>query len=478
MLVSGGKLLAIDQIYTDSLTVIGDGVTQALYVNTDIIATNDVVNTVSSTLYDDISTVSSNFDNYYTKEETSGSEQLAEEFDAIKKSIVSPYNITSLTPDILSASVSADDEGVKSYVVSATNATQVELEFDGVYDPETNKVATVETVDKVKNVILQYGATPTQTYSDLLEIMNTGKLYVFNENEIVLANNVTDNKIEFTYVNSGQQLCYYSISSDLTWNHSIDTLTNDHKVSVANGTTPDYLQNVLVSDSDELAIIKVDNQLRVSLNLTGESDPKLTTMYESQINDSLDNYGWWNLTDPVPVWGEAGRTNVLLYAIKRLSDAQGSLTVCNFAFTNSWGTTRPIFRIGVFDLNMTLLGSSDYFVYDSTVGQFVGQIYGDTLVLAQNANAELSVKMHEETVGSLKIKRNTRYIIELLSCGLSFAGKTQTGSGITSNYVYDYALENNLMTSKSGVLDWWTDLLGKQQASKIPYLSFGASEIY
>lgn len=298
-----------------------------------------------------------------------------------------------------------------------------------------------------------------------------------NENEIVLANNATVDKIEFTYVNSQQQLCYYSLSSDLTWTHEISSVVNDHKVSVAEDTDPDYLQEVLVSDVNELTFTKVDNQLRVGLNLTGESDPKLTTMCESQINDSTSNYGnWWGGDEP-PTWNETGRSNILQYRMKRTSDAQGSLTLCRCALTSNWGTDSPIFRIGVFDLDMNLLGSSDYLVYDKTAGQFVGHIYNDVIVVAQGATTELNVPMHEETVGALKIARNTRYIIEMITCGLSFAGKTQSGSGATSNYAYDYTLENNLMITKTGELDWWTELTGKQQADKIPYLSFGASNI-
>jgi len=707
MLVSGGKLLAIDKVNTDDLTISGDGVEQALFVNTEVIATNSIVDSVSSSLQYDIQTVSSNFDNYYLKSETSGSEQLSAAFDSIEKSIVQPYNIKSLTPNILYAGVEPDN----TYVVSAIEA-QDKLAFDGVYDPNTNKVATVETVrDSIKtvkpivleynkpvnytweelqnivpnvyvtnndsavfdlavaneqvlifrqhtaarinsddhsqihitelqlfknlswnteaitytvsdpwsdtgtgvtvsngkvsiniddstvkinesnqlytpdtvqritydvtkwaeidfsktlnldvtiledvqtnsslyelttdhitwltaandevyfvkltnadiwsiskleingtnytagnglkldgnefsvdtaviathsdleaqgNVILTYAEAPTQTYAELVDVVKTGKLFVLNGSEIVQADKATNDKIEFAFTDTEQKFNEYSLSSDLSWSHETVSIANDHKVSVAEGENPDYLQQVLVSDSDEITLAKVDSQLRIGLNLTGESDPKLTTMNESQINDSTNNYGsWWGGDEP-PTWNETSRSNVMQYRMKRTSDAQGSLTLCRCALTNSWGIDRPIFRIGIFDLDMTLLGSSDYFVYDKTTGQFVGHLFNDTIAVAQGATVELDVPMHEETVGALKISRNTRYIIELITCGLSFAGKTQSGSGVTSNYSYDYTLENNLMISKSGELDWWTDLTGKLQADKIPYLSFGASTI-
>lgn len=431
---------------------------------------------LSSTIDETIETVSSNFSNYYTKSETSGSIQLDEEFDAIRKLVKPLPDIKSLTPDILYAAISADETS-SYYVVSATNTVQGELEFDGVYDPETNKVATVDTVKSVKNVILTYNETPTQTYVELLDIVKNGKLYVLDETDIVQASIATEDKIEFTFVDAQQNLNYYSLSSDLTWSNKIDSVANDHKVSVAEGENPDYLQQVLVSDAEEVTLTKVDSQLRIGLNLTGESDPKLTTMNESQINDSTNNYGsWWGGDEP-PTWNETGRSNVLQYRMKRTSDAQGSLTLCRCALTNNWGTDRPIFRIGIFDIDMTLLGSSDYFVYDKTAGQFIGHMFNDTITVTQDATTELDVPMHEETVGALRIARNTRYIIELITCGLSFAGKTQSGTGVTSNYAYDYTLENNLMISKSGELDWWTELTGKQQADKIPYLSFGASSI-
>lgn len=197
MLVSGGKLLAIDKVNTDDFTVSGDGVEQVLSVNTDIIATNTVVDSVSSILQSDIQAVSSNFDNYYTKSETSGSEQLAEEFDSIKSSIQN-YDLVSLTPDNLYAGISADSQNKNVYVVSATDA-QDKLEFDGVYDPETNKVATVETVNNavktVKPIILEYNKTVDYTWEELQNIAPNVyattdgsalfNLAVVNENEMI-----------------------------------------------------------------------------------------------------------------------------------------------------------------------------------------------------------------------------------------------------------------------------------------------------
>lgn len=73
MLVSGGKIVAIDSVNTED-TIYGDGVKFPLGVNTDVIAT---VKRVSA--------VSANFVNYYTKYETSGADQLKQAFDNIEK---------------------------------------------------------------------------------------------------------------------------------------------------------------------------------------------------------------------------------------------------------------------------------------------------------------------------------------------------------------------------------------------------------
>lgn len=73
MLVSGGKIVAIDSVNTED-TVYGDGVNFPIGVNTDIIAT-----------VKQVSAVSANFDNYYTKYETSGADQLKQAFDNIEK---------------------------------------------------------------------------------------------------------------------------------------------------------------------------------------------------------------------------------------------------------------------------------------------------------------------------------------------------------------------------------------------------------
>ena len=86
MLVSGGQILAIDQVYTDN-TISGDGVQHKLGVKTDVIATNATVSSVSSKLEQQIDAVSGKFDNYYPTSATSGAAELSAAFANIKTDI-------------------------------------------------------------------------------------------------------------------------------------------------------------------------------------------------------------------------------------------------------------------------------------------------------------------------------------------------------------------------------------------------------
>lgn len=83
MLVSGGQILAIDKVNTGN-TILGDGVQKPLDVNTDLIATTSSVSSVSSVLEQQIDSVSSNFQNYYKKTETSGADEISAAFENFK----------------------------------------------------------------------------------------------------------------------------------------------------------------------------------------------------------------------------------------------------------------------------------------------------------------------------------------------------------------------------------------------------------
>lgn len=248
--------------------------------------------------------------------------------------------------------------------------------------------------------------------------------------------------------------------------------SGDGKVSAANGTTPGFLSEVLKADTDTVELNVVGNELRMGLNLSGESDPKLKTIDESLINANTLNYGSY-YGGGTCSWGDTS-TNVMAYRGIRVSDAQGSLTRVRFALTGSFGSGNPGFRVGIFSLDGTLLGSSDTMLFDGS--GFVGEEHGDVLSVPSNRLTDGDIPLHEETAGSLSIKRNTRYAIQLVWFSMGFAAKEQSGNGITSNYNYDYELENNVQTTYTG-FKWWNGTDGKQQAQHVPYLSFGAADI-
>lgn len=243
------------------------------------------------------------------------------------------------------------------------------------------------------------------------------------------------------------------------------------KVAAANGATPGYLSKVLKADTDTVELHVVGNELRIGLNLTGESDPKLKTIDEALINANTVNYGsYWG---DAPSWGSSN-VNVMAYQGKRVSDAQGSLTRVRFSLTGTFGSGNPGFRIGIFSLTGTLLGATDFMLFDGA--SFVGEGHGDILSVPSNHLVDGDIPLYEETTGSLSIKRNTRYAIQLVWFGMQFAAKEQSGNNVVSNYNYDHALGNNVQTTYTG-LKWWNGSDGKQQAQHVPYLSFGAADI-
>lgn len=115
MLVSGGQILAIDKVNTGN-TILGDGVQKPLDVNTDLIATTSSVSSVSSVLEQQIDSVSSNFKNYYTKEETSGAQQIQDAFDNFKTT----QTIVSAGSDIVDVASAKLDEKTVVYTIKVT----------------------------------------------------------------------------------------------------------------------------------------------------------------------------------------------------------------------------------------------------------------------------------------------------------------------------------------------------------------------
>ena len=241
----------------------------------------------------------------------------------------------------------------------------------------------------------------------------------------------------------------------------------DGKVAVNTGKTADYLKNVLVSDCDEISLTEVGNQYRVGINLGGESDPKLSTMDEFAINSATSNYGSYGLNQGYSrlIWNDSHNLsyawlNAKVYQCMRISDAQGSITKCNVAICGSVCQFDPpaCLNIGIFDTLGNLLGMTGL------------KFYGEDF----HSGTELcSFDITEIAPGSLRLKRNTRYIIQIWTIGLQLAG---IGRGSSYNYVYDYELRQNLTTTTSQPM--FFDPFGTfYEAQEIPFVSFGAADL-
>lgn len=243
---------------------------------------------------------------------------------------------------------------------------------------------------------------------------------------------------------------------------------DNDKVAVDAGAIAGYLKDVLVSASDMVSLVPSGNRLLVNVNLDYSSDPKLSTMDESQVDGATSNYGGYQLKSGVEklVWGDDtfqsfDWLNAEVYQCMRLSDAQGTITKCNLALCGSLGfqSPAPCFNVGIFD---------------AQTGELLGQsglkYYGEDF----SSDEELcEVDMVEASEGSLTIKRNQRYIVQVWTCGLQLAGLDRSTN---YNHTYDYTLRQNLQTTTS--LPKFVDVFSAMsRASTIPMVSFGAESL-
>ena len=243
---------------------------------------------------------------------------------------------------------------------------------------------------------------------------------------------------------------------------------DNDKVAVESGKNAGYLKDVLVSASDMVTLVPNGDRLMVNVNLDYSSDPKLETMNESQVDGATENYGGYQLNSGATklLWNDDAFQsyswlNAKVYQCMRLSDAQGTITKCNVALcgTLAFSSPAPCFNIGIFDaLTGTLLGQSGL------------RFYGEDF----NSNEEMvEVNMVEEYAGALDIKRNTRYIVQVWTCGLQLAGLDRSTK---YNYAYDYTLRQNLETTTSSpkFVDTSSSM---NRAAVIPMVSFGAESL-
>ena len=240
------------------------------------------------------------------------------------------------------------------------------------------------------------------------------------------------------------------------------------KVAVESGAVAGFLKDVLVSASDMVTLVPNGNRLMVNVNLDYSSDPKLETMNESQVDGATENYGGYQLNSGATklLWDDDAFQsyswlNAKIYQCMRLSDAQGTITKCNVSLcgTLAFSNPAPCFNIGIFDaLTGTLLGQSGL------------RFYGEDF----SSNEEMvEVNMVEAYAGALDIKRNTRYIVQVWTCGLQLAGLDRS---TRYNYAYDYTLRQNLETTTSSpkFLDPSSSM---NRAAVIPMVSFGAESL-
>lgn len=241
---------------------------------------------------------------------------------------------------------------------------------------------------------------------------------------------------------------------------------DNNKVAVDASSDAGFLEQVLVSSSDVISLIKQNGQLRINYNSDLTSDPKLSTIDESQINGASSNYGGYSLKDGYDsiVWDDKTNTsynwlNAKLSQYQRISSAQGTITKCNIVLTGTLSGTKPCFNVGIFDINGVILGQSGLIEYGKDFS------FGNEL---------LQVDMHEEYAGSLNIVRNTRYYIQVWTAGVQLAAMAFNN---TLNYSYNYNLRQNLTTyvKQPTFVDPIT--YSFNGAEYVDFVSFGASPI-
>ena len=238
---------------------------------------------------------------------------------------------------------------------------------------------------------------------------------------------------------------------------------DNDKVAVDANAEPGYLENVLVSDSDIVSLVKLGNVLHVQVNTASTADPKLSTCDEAVINGATGNYGSYALANGYDklVWDDPSSypwLNASVIQMKRLCTSQGTVTKCNIAICGSLSFTSPppFINCGIFNTNGKLLGSTGLRLYGTDF------FSGSELV---------SFDMTEVNTGDLNLKNNTYYIIQIITCGLQLAALSHADS---YNYTYDHDLRMNMEgnTSKAS----WSNINDlTSRAAQIPWISFAAS---
>lgn len=322
-------------------------------------------------------------------------------------------------------------------------------------------------------------APGTTTFSAMLAALEAGKTFVhvyapssgaiLKTYYIGVTSNTLNGVSRIVLVNTSQtDMTFYTVDDSDNWTGpttiSIDA---SGKVAVESGKTAGYLKDILVSASDMVTLVPSGNRLLVNVNLDYSSDPKLSTMNESQVDGATSNYGGYQLKSGADklVWGDDTFQsfewlNAQVYQCMRLSDAQGTITKCFLALCGSFAFSdpKPCLNVGIFDMQGNLLGQTGL--------KFQGTDFSTDQELA-------FFDMVEETEGALSIRRNTPYIVQVWTCGLQLAALDRHD---TYNYTYDYTLRQNLEGTVSQPVFLPVDsAMGR--ADKIPFVTFGAASL-
>ena len=206
MLVSGGQILAIDHVVKND-TLVGDGSTKPLGVNTDVIATTALVSATSAKLQDEIDAVSSNFDNYYTKNETSA----ASEISAALEGVIRHETEVSAADNTIDVSSETLPDGTVVYKIKAASNTNIigvdpisaELREDGswyitYHGSQGNIYNKGPNIDIYQVDDQWYISAAVPDVSNFLTsaVGHEGKTLVLKDNVWVQADYVTDDDIQ------------------------------------------------------------------------------------------------------------------------------------------------------------------------------------------------------------------------------------------------------------------------------------------
>ena len=206
MLVSGGQILAIDHVVKND-TLVGDGSTKPLGVNTAVIATTALVSATSAKLQDEIDAVSSNFDNYYAKNETSA----ASEISAALESVIRHETEVSAADNTIDVSSETLPDGTVVYKIKASSNTNIigvdpisaELREDGswyitYHGSQGNIYNKGPNIDIYQVDDQWYISAAVPDVSNFLTsaVGHEGKTLVLKDNVWVQADYVTDDDIQ------------------------------------------------------------------------------------------------------------------------------------------------------------------------------------------------------------------------------------------------------------------------------------------